>query len=175
MAINTINYSNKQALNENPNVQDINKVKAADMNEIKTVVNQNANLMGDLSTLTTTSTDSIVNAINVLSASEIIESTLNPDTGYIKYSNGLMVEWQSLTATAGGTAWGSMYYSDHQMGNWTISFTNLFFTIPTSSSALYTLASDAGTNTSAGMIRATRPNEGTANVKFKIIGIGLWK
>ena len=34
-----ITYQNKVALNENPSVADINKVKASDMNEIKNVVN----------------------------------------------------------------------------------------------------------------------------------------
>lgn len=42
MAVSTITYSNKVALNENQSVADINKVKADDMNEIKTVVNNNA-------------------------------------------------------------------------------------------------------------------------------------
>ncbi len=36
-----ITYANKAALNENASVADINKVKAADMNEIKSVVNEN--------------------------------------------------------------------------------------------------------------------------------------
>lgn len=43
MAISTITYANKVALNENESVADINKVKADDMNEIKSVVNNNAN------------------------------------------------------------------------------------------------------------------------------------
>lgn len=37
----TITYSNKVAVNTNSGVADINKVNAADMNEIKTVVNNN--------------------------------------------------------------------------------------------------------------------------------------
>lgn len=52
MAINQITYSNKADINVNSNVPDTNKVKADDMNEIKTVVNSNATLMGDVSTLT---------------------------------------------------------------------------------------------------------------------------
>lgn len=36
-----ITYSNKVALNENASIADINKIKDADMNEIKTVVNSN--------------------------------------------------------------------------------------------------------------------------------------
>lgn len=37
-----ITYNDKTALNVNPSIADINKVKASDMNEIKSVVNENA-------------------------------------------------------------------------------------------------------------------------------------
>lgn len=37
-----ITYTDKVTLNENPNVADVNKVKADDLNEIKNVVNANA-------------------------------------------------------------------------------------------------------------------------------------
>lgn len=40
--MNEITYQNKSALNENPEIADINKVKASDMNEIKSVVNTNS-------------------------------------------------------------------------------------------------------------------------------------
>ena len=41
-----ITYADKVALNENPSVADVNKVKADDLNEIKNVVNENdANIM----------------------------------------------------------------------------------------------------------------------------------
>lgn len=63
MAINTISYTNKSDINTTTTpVQ--NKVSATDMNEIKSVVNSNATLMGDLTTLTTTDKSSIVGAIN---------------------------------------------------------------------------------------------------------------
>lgn len=42
MAIQTITYQNKQYLDENSGIADINKVKDTDMNEIKSVVNNNA-------------------------------------------------------------------------------------------------------------------------------------
>lgn len=50
MAVQTITYSNKSYINENASVAATNKVQATDMNEIKTVVNNNA------SELTTTNT-----------------------------------------------------------------------------------------------------------------------
>lgn len=63
MAINTISYTNKSDINTTTTpVQ--NKVSASDMNEIKSVVNANATLMGDLTTLSTTDKSSIVGAIN---------------------------------------------------------------------------------------------------------------
>ena len=42
----TINFTDKVALNDNPNVQDINKVKDSDMNLIKQVVNQIIKTLG---------------------------------------------------------------------------------------------------------------------------------
>lgn len=66
MSINKITYTDKQQLNANSSIQDINKVKATDMNEIKSVVNDNADLQGDLTTLETTEQSSLVEAINEL-------------------------------------------------------------------------------------------------------------
>ena len=42
-----ITYQNKVTLNENPNVADVNKVKADDLNEIKNVVNANYDEIND--------------------------------------------------------------------------------------------------------------------------------
>ena len=64
MAINTITYGNKSYINQNSSVADTNKVNAADMNEIKSVVNANANAMGDLNNLNSTDKSSLVGAIN---------------------------------------------------------------------------------------------------------------
>ena len=78
-----ITYTNKVALNENPEIADINKVTDDDMNEIKSVVNTNDGLRGDLSTLTTTTKTSTVAAINELnsdkaSTNEVIISNIQP-------------------------------------------------------------------------------------------------
>lgn len=78
-----ITYTNKVALNENPEIADINKVTDDDMNEIKSVVNTNDGLRGDLSTLTTTDKSSVVSAVNELnsdkaSKNEVIISDTQP-------------------------------------------------------------------------------------------------
>lgn len=68
-----ITYTDKVAINTNSGVADINKVKAEDMNEIKSVVNGNYNEVGTLTNLNTTDKTSIVNAIN----------EVNNDSGWI--------------------------------------------------------------------------------------------
>lgn len=42
MAVQTIGYGDKQFLNQNSDIADVNKVNDTDMNEIKSVVNNNA-------------------------------------------------------------------------------------------------------------------------------------
>lgn len=61
-----ITYADKTALNTNPQIADVNKVNDSDLNEIKSVVNDNDTNVGDLSTLNTTDKSNIVNAINEL-------------------------------------------------------------------------------------------------------------
>ena len=51
--VTTITYNNKVAINENPNIADVNKVKDDDMNEIKSVVNNNATELSNLETSVT--------------------------------------------------------------------------------------------------------------------------
>lgn len=63
MAINEIGYADKSNINTS-SVPAQNKITDDDMNEVKTVVNANANLMGDLTGLTTTDKTSLVNAVN---------------------------------------------------------------------------------------------------------------
>ena len=75
MALTEITYTNKETLNEQPSVADKNKVKADDMNEIKSVVNTNAGKVGDLTNLTTTNKNSIVESINELKSGEVYSTS----------------------------------------------------------------------------------------------------
>lgn len=71
-----ITYTNKVALNENPEVADINKVTDDDMNEIKSVVNTNDDNVGDITILTTTTKTSTVSAINELNSTKATSNDL---------------------------------------------------------------------------------------------------
>ena len=106
---------------------------------------------------------------------KVVEKNLNSGSGYIKYENGLMLQWKSQTVTAGGTSWGNVYYSDHPMGDWDISFTSLFTTYSNIETLQHWCTNGNQTPTSAGVIRTFRPNAGTISTKITIFGLGLWK
>lgn len=71
-----ITYANKSDINTTATPA-TNKVTSADMNEIKSVVNTNANLMGDLSTLNTTDKSNLVGAINEINTVTTGSATVN--------------------------------------------------------------------------------------------------
>lgn len=78
MAINTITYANKSYINQNQSVADTNKVNAADMNEIKSVVNANANIVGDSSDLEETDVITELNNIK----GKILWTNSNPTNNF---------------------------------------------------------------------------------------------
>lgn len=70
-----ITYENKVALNVNPDIADINKCNASDLNEVKSVVNENDDNMGLLSNLNTTNKNNLVGAINEVNDNDISKGT----------------------------------------------------------------------------------------------------
>lgn len=69
-----ITYQDKSNINTST-APPQNKISDTDMNEIKSVVNGNDTLMGDLTNLTTTDKTSIVNAINELANKNVYSTT----------------------------------------------------------------------------------------------------
>ena len=59
-----ITYEDKEFLNKNESIADKNKVNDTDLNEIKNVVNENDDSVGNLSNLNTEDKSSLVNAVN---------------------------------------------------------------------------------------------------------------
>ena len=93
-----INYTDKVTLNENPNVADVNKVKATDLNEIKNVVNANDDNVGDLADLKTTDISSVVNAVNELVDKVNYEISTSGNWTIKKYDNGYVEMWLNEVA-----------------------------------------------------------------------------
>lgn len=103
-----ITYADKVFLNQNSQVADINKVNDSDLNQIKSVVNQNDTNVGDLTNLNTTDKSSVVNAINEVNSSNAITLQLTSNqtvgTGYsvIQFNNTDTQIGNGLTVSSTG-------------------------------------------------------------------------
>lgn len=89
-----ITYADKSTLEENPDIPSNQKCRADDLNEIKSVVNSNDDLVGDLSSLNTSAKNSLVEAINETNQKSFRELTFSnyKSTGNIAIINN----WQSV-------------------------------------------------------------------------------
>lgn len=169
-----ITYTNKVDLTTS-SVAAINKVVAADMNEIKSVVNDNDDLVGDLSTLDSFTKTSVVAGIN-----SVVES----GTGYIKYLDGTMICYSSVSGSiAIQTSWGSLYKSsDIDLGSFPqtfISTPQVIISAQTTSNIQYFVGvgeSSPISTTKAGNVCLLRPTtSGSAQYVIDYIAIGKWK
>lgn len=66
-----ITYADKAAINENPNVNAINKIRDEDMNEIKSVVNENATTLDNLVVTTQTTSDTNTYSCNYINGTTL--------------------------------------------------------------------------------------------------------
>lgn len=137
------------------------------------------NEIGLLSSLSTTSKSNLVGAINELKTSILnttdVESYSLYQSGYIRWKNGFQIAWTSKQVTAGGTAWGNVYYSDHALGDWSKAFNTCYICLPHCNSATYWASASGSSATSAGSVRCFRPNNSTATIWVGAIGFGKWK
>ena len=106
-----ITYADKVTLNENPNVADVNKVKANDLNEIKNVVNANDDNVGDL----TTDVSSVVNAVNELVDKVNYEISTSGNWTIKKYDNGYVEMWLNEVANRSTSMYGNtpIYFASY--------------------------------------------------------------
>ena len=180
MAVQTITYDDKVALNSNSGIADINKVNDSDMNMIKSVVNNNATNIGDLSNLITPTTSSIVGAIN-----SVVESGSDSNGSYVKYADGTMICYKTVTGTTNiSTSWGSLYVSSSvSLGNYPVSFVSVptVTVTPQSQSGTQFMmttndANGFGTISTPAPVCLVRPNSRTGvGYIFNVIAVGKWK
>ena len=95
--------------------------------------------------------------------------------GCIKLSNGFMLQWKKVTATFTNTAWGSIYYKDLSVGNWTYAFKALYGMWANIKSGQWWCTAYEQTTSSAGNVRVFRPTSGSVTEDIYIFGIGTWK
>ena len=161
MAIQTITYSDKQAMGTQPSIPDVNKVTEDDMNEIKSVVNNNANEL-----------------------SNVVESGSNTNGNYIKYADGTMICTKLVSGAQAITeAWGNGFTSGANatvlLGNWAVEFLDVPIISVTPgrigsnywlSGVMYT------TKVQAGAVSILRFTSATSvDYRLHVIGIGKWK
>ena len=133
-----ITYTNKETLNSQPSIADKNKVKAEDMNEIKSVVNTNYGEVGDITNLNTTTKSSIVDAVNELVDTQAY-STTEVKTNKIWIDNKPIYRKVFQFTTVNNTSWtlienndydyiidvnGEVYANEHYIG--IIKYINLY-------------------------------------------------
>ena len=139
------------------------------------------NEIGTLPSLSTTNKGNLVGAINELVSSvgnaTEIDSYSFANNGYIRWKNGFQIAWVYSNVEAGGTAWNgtSVYYSDHNLPAWIVSFSTLFSWQGNANSTTFWTSFAGATPSNAGKVRCFRPNDGTGNVGIYVVGFGKWK
>lgn len=179
MAINEIGYADKSNINTS-SVPAQNKITDDDMNEIKTVVNTNSTLMGDITNLNTSDTSSLVNAINEIFAKPTITSSENQNV--IQYDNGLMINVMKVpySSVSVSTAWGGVYASSDRVPNdYAVPFTQVFSVNAsagiTSGNHWFMFVNGTGTITKPPYFQLLRGSSGTVSGVLNIVTIGKWK
>lgn len=95
--------------------------------------------------------------------------------GYVRFKNGFQIAWKSQQVVAGGTSWGSIYYSDHNLGNWVVPFVTCYVVNPYCNATTYWTTIGNASYSSAGTIRCFRPNSSTSTIWVGATGFGKWK
>lgn len=168
-----IGFADKVALNENASIPDINKCKASDMNEIKQVVNENDDNVGNLTNLVTPNKNNIVGAIN-----SVVESGTNDNGSWIKFADGTMICYGSFDLYLDNfVEWGSLYSQDYENPlNFPQTFTSINTCLVENSGNAAAFISRASFDINGiTKISPTRPTTSTATYTFSYIAIGKWK
>ena len=168
-----IGFADKVALNENASIPDINKCKASDMNEIKQVVNENDDNVGNLTNLVTPNKNNIVGAIN-----SIVESGSNDNGSWVKFADGTMICYGSFDLYLDNfVAWGSLYSQDYENPlNFPQTFTSINACLVENSGNAAAFISRVAYNTNGiTKLSPARPTASTSTYTFSYIAIGKWK
>lgn len=109
----------------------------------------------------------------------IVASGSNVNGNYIKYYDGTMICYKSVTASVAMTnAWGSLYEGSMALGSWPVNFIvtpNVQVTNASGTGAMIESYDTSPTTSSAGTIYLARGNSSTSNVTVNVLAIGKWK
>lgn len=110
----------------------------------------------------------------------IVESGSNANGNYIKYYDGTMICFKTLSDSVAMTSsWGSLYEGEMQLGNFAEEFIDIpevFYSNVSSTGAMVEgRGSTQISKTSAGSIYLCRATSITNTVKINVLAIGRWK
>ena len=170
MAYTKLNWLNKGETGAIP----INK---DNLNHMDNGISNNDSAIGNLANLNTSVKDNLVNAIN----STIVESGTNENGTYIKYDNGIMICFKTITITGVNIngSWGALYESGAiQLGDFAQTFSERPTVINEKSAGqgCWLELNDNITNTSAGRCYVVSAVSSTnKSLTFEITAFGKWK
>ena len=122
------------------------------------------------------STNTPVNATNL---EAIAEGGSNANGNYIKYQDGTLICYKSVSnAVAITTAWGSLYEGTLDLGSWPATFISapeVSITNRGTPGAMVESFKTVPTTTSAGEVYLVRPTSATLTFTLSVIAIGRWK
>lgn len=121
-----------------------------------------------------------VDFLNItVGGNKVVDSGSNTNGNYVKYYDGTLICYKSVTASVAMTnAWGSLYEGSMNLGNWPINFTttpNVQVTNASGTGAMIENFNPAPTISSAGTIYLTRATSYTNNITINVLAIGKWK
>lgn len=119
-----------------------------------------------------------VNDKDVLTT-DSIETGSNANGKWIKFPNGTLICTKQVTSSVTMTTrWGQLYDGTMNLGNWPMTFTELWsvsYTNITNVGAMVESAESAPSTTFAGTIYLARAISATYDITMDVIGIGTWK
>ena len=115
---------------------------------------------------------------NAFNLSGLIEEQQTGDNGYIKFKNGIMLQWMEKKYTYTSGLWTSdsgLYYSAISAIPWNIAFKTLYFSLieSTTNQIWFTHGPSSTTNAAGGYI--VTPSSRSTECSIKYVGFGTWK
>lgn len=178
-----ISYTNKVALNENPEILDINKVTDDDMNEIKQVVNDNYNNTIQITDTEPSDSDNKlwIDTGEVQNLGSEIESGSNANGNWTKFADGTMICIIRKTITVAiNQAWGNLYTGEVPAFTYPVAFVSsptVNYTVSGGNSAMIMpWIGSTDNNTLTDRMALVRGATTTSqNYIVNITAIGRWK
>lgn len=177
-----ITFEDKVALNINPDIPDTNKCNASDMNEIKSVVNENDDNKFEKSSVKTARTETDTDTYSCNYINNIIEIGTNDNGRYEKYANGMLKCYYTQTiSTDIKNSWGSLVISPIiQLQDYPITFKQIISLnmniVGVTASAWIINAGDFTFNRPCPIhICASNPLNLPNNFRISVCAIGTWK